>query len=441
MQYRKSLRKRKENNVNKFNSEIRSITAREILDSRGNPTVETVVVLESGARGSASVPSGASTGIYEATELRDGDMTRYGGRGVRLAVESVNSKIAPTLVGVSALDSVRVDSIMITLDGTQNKSNLGANAILSVSLAVCRAAAAHLGIPLYRYIGGYSVNTLPIPMMNILNGGAHSDNNIDIQEFMIVPVGAANFTEAVRMGAETYASLKKLLSDKKLSTAIGDEGGFAPMLAGDEVAIELLTEAIKKSGYRPGVDISLALDVASSEWYKADEGKYFLPKRGKELNGADLTDYIATLVESYPVISVEDGVGEDDILSWRTLTKRLGERTMLVGDDLFVTNRSRLEMGIKEGIANSVLIKPNQIGTVSEVCETVELAKAHGYKTVMSHRSGETADTSIADLAVALRTEYIKTGAPARGERVAKYNRLMEIENELFSPAYASEWL
>ena len=425
-----------------FNSEIRSITAREILDSRGNPTVEATVVLESGAVGIAAVPSGASTGAYEAVELRDGDKSRYNGKGVLKAVNNVNDEIASSLTGISALDQVRIDSLMIALDGTKNKSKLGANATLSVSLAAARAAANHLGIPLYRYIGGASVNTLPVPMMNILNGGAHADNNLDIQEFMIVPIGASSMSEALKMGSETYYSLKVLLSEKGLSTAIGDEGGFAPRLDGEREAIEFILSAIKKAGYKAGEDISLALDVAASEWYKSDTGNYYLPKTKVSYTPMQLSEVLCELISAYPLISIEDGMGEDDVEGWKLLTSAVKERnTLLVGDDLFVTNRERVEMGIKEKIANSVLIKPNQIGTLSEVMDTVEYAKSHSYRTIMSHRSGETEDTTIADLSVALRTEFIKTGAPARSERVAKYNRLAGIENELFSPNLSYELL
>ncbi len=424
-----------------IDSEIKSVVAREIIDSRGNPTVECTVLLESGAIGVASVPSGASTGIYEAAEIRDGDSKRYGGKGVLAAVSAVNTKISPALIGVTALDQVRVDTIMITLDGTKNKSLLGANAILAVSLAVARAASAHVGLPLYKYLGGAAANTLPIPMMNILNGGAHADNNLDFQEFMIVPVGASSFNEALRMGAETYAALKRVLSSKNLSTTLGDEGGFAPHLNTEDEAIELVISAIEKAGYRAGDDIALALDVASSEWYISDTGDYLLSKRGETYTNAALAERINSLIDKYPIISVEDGMGEDDIEGWRILTGKCTDKCMLVGDDLFVTNPDRIRLGARESIGNSVLIKPNQIGSVTEVFSAVELAKTNGYKTVMSHRSGETEDTSIADMAVALRTEFIKTGATARGERTAKYNRLTAIETELFAPTYAAELL
>ena len=422
-----------------FNSEIKEITAREILDSRGNPTVEACVLLESGATGTASVPSGASTGRYEACELRDKDK-RYGGRGVLRAVDSVNTKITPALLGVSAVDQSRADSIMITLDGTGNKSNLGANAILSVSLAIARAAACHLGLPLYRYLGGMRAGFLPIPMMNVINGGAHSDNNIDIQEFMLIPHGAESVGEAVRMGAETYAALKKLLSSDGASVAIGDEGGFAPKLRDERAALDYMVRAIEKAGFKPGEDISLGLDVASGEWYSPEKKLYYLPKEKTEMNSGELLSTLRELTEEYPIISVEDGMGEDDICGWQDMTGELGGKVMLVGDDLFVTNRARLDMGIKRGIANAILLKPNQIGTLSEVIETAERAAACGYKCVMSHRSGETADTFIADLAVALGCQYIKTGAPARSDRVEKYNRLTKIENDIFDPFYRGSY-
>lgn len=421
-----------------FNSEIKEITAREILDSRGTPTVEATVTLESGAVGTASVPSGASTGAYEAVELRDREK-RMHGKGVLMAVDSVKSKIAPSLVGVSALDQVRADSIMITLDGTGNKSNLGANAILSVSLAIARAAAAHVGVPLYKYLGGASRNTLPIPMMNILNGGAHSDNNIDIQEFMVVPHGAESVTEAVRMGAEIYFHLKNLLHNRGYSTAVGDEGGFAPSLDGERSAIELILESIEKAGLKAGSDVSLALDVASSEWYDGEKKNYFMPKSKRTLSSEELLALLCDLKSKYPIISIEDGMGEDDVPGWRAMTERMKSDTILVGDDLFVTNKKRLIIGKTQKIANAILIKPNQIGTLSEVIEAVDYAKANGYKTIMSHRSGETADTFIADLAVALGCELIKSGAPARSERAEKYNRLMKIESELFAPSFAGE--
>ncbi|MBE6537461.1 MAG: phosphopyruvate hydratase [Ruminococcaceae bacterium] len=421
-----------------FNSEIKEITAREILDSRGTPTVEASVILESGAIGVASVPSGASTGFHEAKELRDRE-ERMHGKGVLGAVDSVKSKIAPSLIGVSAFDQERADSIMITLDGTKNKSNLGANAILSVSLAVARAAAAHARLPLYRYLGGMLKNTLPIPMMNILNGGAHANNSIDIQEFMIVPHGAENITEAVRMGAEIYFHLKKLLADTGHSVAVGDEGGFAPSLENEREVIELILKSVERAGLKPGSDVSLALDVAASEWYDSDKKCYTMPKSKRSFTHSELCEMLDSLRREYPILSIEDGMGEDDVEGWQTLTERMKDDTLLVGDDLFVTNKKRLIIGKTQKIANAILIKPNQIGTLSEVRETVDYAKANGYKTVMSHRSGETADTFIADLSVAFGTELIKTGAPARSERVEKYNRLMKIESELFAPSYAGE--
>lgn len=423
-----------------FNSEIKSISACEVLDSRGNPTVEARVVLESGAIGCASVPSGASTGVHEAIELRDKD-NRFFGRGVMRATDSVNTKIMPSLIGVSALEQLRADSIMIALDGTSNKSVLGANAILAVSLAIARAAADHVGLPLYRYLGGNAKNSLPIPMMNILNGGVHADNALDVQEFMICPHGAENITEAVRMGSEIYFTLKKLLSDSDYSIAVGDEGGFAPNLKNEDEAIEFILKAIEKSGFKASADVSLALDVASSEWYDKKRKIYAMPKSQRTLSAEELSELLVNLVRKYPIISIEDGMAEDDFEGWKTLTEAIGDKTLLVGDDLFVTSKSRLESGVNIGIANSILIKPNQIGTVSEVIETVEYAKAMGYKTIMSHRSGETADTFIADFAVALGTELVKFGAPARSERTEKYNRLMKIESELFAPSYTGELL
>ena len=418
-------------------SEIKSVEALEILDSRGNPTVMATVTLESGAKGSAAVPSGASTGIHEAHELRDGDKSRYLGKGVLGAVRNVNTTIASALVGISAHEQQRIDSIMIALDGTQNKSNLGANAILSVSLATCRAAATDLGLSLYRYIGGAGVNTLPVPMMNVINGGAHSDNPLDFQEFMIIPHGAESYSESLRMGTEVYHNLRAILKSRSLSTALGDEGGFAPDISDERAAIELILSAIDKAGYRAGKDVSIGLDVAASEWYKSDTGNYFLPKSKRIYTGEELSEMLASLVKDYPIISIEDGVGEDDIPAWKMLTEKLSS-IMLVGDDLFVTSSDRVLMGARERIANAVLIKPNQIGTVSEVIETVTNAASLGYRSVMSHRSGETADSFISDLSVALGCGFIKTGAPARAERLAKYNRLLEIESELFSPVFPS---
>ena len=422
--------------MDNYSSEIVSIEAYEILDSRGNPTVKAAVTLASGAIGKASVPSGASTGSHEAFELRDKSSKRYGGRGVLGAVENVNTEIAPALVGISALDQQRADSIMIALDGTHNKSKLGANAILSVSIAIARAAAEHLGIPLYRYAGGALRSVMPIPMMNVINGGAHSDNGLDVQEFMIVPIGAESFAEALRMGAETYAALRGCLSQRGLSVALGDEGGFAPRISDEREALDMLLEAIKKAGYRAGEDIALALDVAATEWFRSDTGDYLLPKSERSYGTGELVSLLESLARDYPIISIEDGCAEDDISGWVSLTERLSG-IALVGDDLFVTSRERVELGAEKHIANSVLIKPNQIGTVSEVAETVAYAHSKGYRTVMSHRSGETSDTSIADIAVALGCGMIKSGATARAERVAKYNRLLEIEAEIFSPTIA----
>ena len=414
---------------------IQSVNAREILDSRANPTVEAEVILEDGSRHTSSVPSGASRGEHEAHELRDGDSFRYGGKGVLAAVSGVREVISPALVGREVSDTSAHDAIMIALDGCTNKSNLGANAILSVSFALARAAAYSQGMPLYRFIGGAHRNRLPIPMMNILNGGAHSKNNIDIQEFMIVPHGVGSFSEATRVGAEVYSALKKLLESKKLYTGVGDEGGFAPMLPSDKDALALICEAIESAGYKVGDEVSLALDVAASEWY--DSGVYRLPKRGVTMDAEELCSYIFDLTRDYPIISVEDGMAEDDFSGWKKLTERLKDKkTFLVGDDLFVTNCERIQMGIDKGIANAVLIKPNQIGTLTETSEAIYLSRQNGYKTIMSHRSGETEDSIIADLAVGYGTEFIKTGAPARSERVAKYNRLMKIESEIFSPEY-----
>ena len=418
-----------------MNQQITGIYARQILDSRAKPTVEATVVLKDGSVGVASVPSGASTGKYEAVELRDTDLSAYGRMGVSRAVESVSQRIAPALIGIDATEQSRADAIMIALDGTENKSNLGANAILSVSLATARAAASSLSLPLYRYLGGFCVGRLPIPMMNILNGGAHAGNNVDIQEFMILPVGASSFDMAMQMGSEVYHSLGRLLKRRGENTAVGDEGGFAPMLSSDEEAIELILSAIEGAGYTPGRDISLALDVASSEWY--DGGNYVLPKRRVTYTLGELAEYIGSLVDKYPILSVEDGMGEDDRLGWKMLGERLHEKgTLLVGDDLFVTNSARLSEGISEGIANAILIKPNQIGTLSETFATVSMAKANGYRVILSHRSGETEDSFIADMAVGFGADMIKSGAPARAERTAKYNRLMKIESELFSSVY-----
>lgn len=410
-------------------SVIADAYAREILDSRGNPTVEVEVVLEDGTLGRAAVPSGASTGTHEAVELRDGDAERYGGKGVIRAVEHVNVEIAAEIVGLSALDQSEIDKLLIELDGTENKSRLGANAILGVSLAVARAAAEYLGLPLYRYIGGVGANLLPVPMMNVLNGGRHADNNLDLQEFMIVPVGAESFADALRMGAEVYQSLRRILHERGLSTAVGDEGGFAPFLNSNEEALKLLVAAIEKAGYQPGDDVSLALDPAASEFFH--DGIYSLEGEGRNLPADEFVGYYADLVERYPIISIEDGLAEEDWDGWELLTRRLGKTVQLVGDDIFVTNPRRLNRGIALGVANSILIKLNQIGTLTETLETIALAHRNGYTTVISHRSGETEDTFIADLAVATRAGQIKTGAPCRSERVAKYNQLLRIEELL----------
>ncbi len=409
-------------------SEIEQIVAREVLDSRGNPTVEVEVVLDSGARGQAIVPSGASTGEHEAVELRDGG-DRYLGKGVLDAVGNVNGEIADSIEGLDALDQRIVDAELIALDGTDNKARLGANAILGVSLAVARAAAAELELPLYRYVGGPNAHVLPVPMMNVLNGGVHADNNIDLQEFMIMPVGAPSYREALRWGVETYHTLKKVLHDRHLSTAVGDEGGFAPDLASNEDAIRVLVEAIQRAGYVPGEQLAIALDPATSELYR--DGAYHLTGEGKVLSSDDFVAYWARLVETYPIVSIEDGMAEDDWDGWAALTAAIGQRVQLVGDDLFVTNAERLATGIERGVANSVLVKVNQIGTLTETLETVELATRNAYTSVMSHRSGETEDTTIADLAVATNCGQIKTGAPARSDRVAKYNRLLRIEDDL----------
>ena len=411
---------------------IKSITGREILDSRGNPTVEVEVRLESGIMGRASVPSGASTGEHEALELRDKDAKRYGGKGVLKAVYNVNNVIAPALEGWSVLNQRGIDKKMCELDGTSTKSNLGANAILGVSLAVAKAAAVYLNIPLYRYIGGVNTFVMPVPMMNIINGGSHSDAPIAFQEFMIRPVGAPSFREGLRMGAEVFHALKKVLHDRGLSTAVGDEGGFAPALKSDEEAIETILEAVKKAGYEPYKDFRIAMDAASSEW-KSEKGKgyYKLPKAGTEYTSAELVEHWKKLVDKYPIISIEDGLDEEDWEGWKILTKELGDKVQLVGDDLFVTNTERLSKGIELGCGNSILIKLNQIGSVSETLEAIKMAHKAGYTAISSHRSGETADTTIADLAVALNTCQIKTGAPSRSERVAKYNQLLRIEEEL----------
>jgi enolase len=409
-------------------STIETVVGREILDSRGNPTVEVDVTLESGAFGRAAVPSGASTGAFEATELRDGG-NRYLGRGVAQAVANVNGEITEVVGGMEALDQTGVDQALIDLDGTDNKSRLGANAILGVSLAVAKAAADELGIPLYRYVGGPGARVLPVPMMNVLNGGAHADNNVDLQEFMVMPVGAASFAEALRWGVETYHSLKGVLHERGLSTSIGDEGGFAPNLPSNESALSILLEAIERAGRKPGEEMALALDVASSEFFA--DGGYHLAGEGRTLSGDDFVAYLVDLADRYPIVSIEDGMAEDDWDGWKALTVALGQRIQLVGDDLFVTNTTRLARGIAGGVANSILVKVNQIGSLTETLDTVGLATRSAYRSVISHRSGETEDTTIADLAVATNCGQIKTGAPARSDRVAKYNQLLRIEAEL----------
>lgn len=415
-------------------SSIIDIFAREILDSRGNPTVEVEVELDSGAVGRAAVPSGASTGAFEAVELRDGDKSRYLGKGVLKAVQNVNDIIAPELIGMEAQDQVAIDKAMIELDGTPNKSKLGANAILGVSLAVAKAAAEECGLPLYQYIGGVNAKTLPVPMMNILNGGKHADNNVDIQEFMIMPVGAPNFREALRMCSEVYHNLKNVLHSKGLSTTVGDEGGFAPNLTSNEEAIQVILEAIEKAGYVPGDDVVLALDPASTELYKED-GKYHFEGEGIVRTSEEMVDFWEQLVNKYPIVSIEDGLAEEDWEGWKLLTERLGEKIQLVGDDLFVTNTQRLSKGINMGVANSILIKLNQIGTLTETLDAIEMAKRAGYTAVVSHRSGETEDSTIADLVVGVNAGQIKTGAPARTDRVVKYNQLLRIEEVLGSTA------
>ena len=409
-------------------SSIEHIVGREVLDSRGNPTVEVEVFLASGAEGRAIVPSGASTGQFEAVELRDGG-DRYRGKGVETAVDHVNADIREALLGFDATEQREVDRQMLDLDGTDNKGHLGANAILGVSLAVAKAAADELGLPLYRYVGGTNAHVLPVPMLNVLNGGAHADNNVDFQEFMIMPVGAASFREGLRWGVETYHVLKGVLHDRGLSTAIGDEGGFAPNLGSNEEALALLVEAIEKAGLTPGDDMALALDVASTEFFA--DGRYNLAGEGRELNPSEMVGLLAELSGKYPIVSIEDGCGEEDWDGWSDLTKALGDRVQLVGDDLFVTNVERLQRGIDVGVANSILVKVNQIGSLTETLDTVALAASSAYTSVMSHRSGETEDTTIADLAVATNCGQIKTGAPARSDRVAKYNQLLRIEDDL----------
>ncbi len=410
---------------------IESVSAREILDSRGNPTVEVDVRLTSGVVGTAAVPSGASTGEHEALELRDGDKKRYLGRGVLKACENVVKSIGPLVAGRDALDQAGIDGAMLAADGTSNKGKLGANAMLGVSMATARAAAAALGEPLYKYLGGPSARVLPVPLMNIINGGAHADNSLDFQEFMIVPKGAAKFSEALRAGAEVFHTLKKLLHDRKASTGVGDEGGFAPDLPGAEAALAAIVEAIEKAGYKPGKDVALALDVASSELWDKTSKTYKLPGEGKELDGKGMVEFYRKLCEQFPIVSIEDGMAENDWDGWVALTQALGKRVQLVGDDLFVTNTERIKQGIAKGASNSVLVKVNQIGTLTETLESVEMAHRVGWTTIISHRSGETEDTFIADLAVAVRSGQIKTGSLARSERVAKYNRLLRIEAEL----------
>jgi enolase len=410
---------------------IESVLAREILDSRGNPTIEVDVMLDSGAVGTAAVPSGASTGEHEALELRDGDKKRYLGKGVLKAVENVNKTISEAVAGLDAFDQAGLDHTMLALDGTPNKGKLGANAMLGVSMAAARAAAAELDVPLYKYLGGPGARVLPVPLMNIINGGAHADNSLDFQEFMIVPKGLPRFSEALRAGAEVFHTLKKILHDKKASTGVGDEGGFAPDLPGAEAACATVVEAIEKAGYKPGKDVALALDVASSELWDKTTKTYKLEGENKELDGKGMVEFYKKLSEQFPIVSIEDGMAENDWDGWVALTQALGKRVQLVGDDLFVTNTQRIKEGIAKGASNSVLIKVNQIGTLTETLESVEMAHRNGWTTIISHRSGETEDTFIADLAVAVRSGQIKTGSLARSERVAKYNRLLRIEEEL----------
>lgn len=407
---------------------IYSVHAREVLDSRANPTVEVEVVTEDGGFGRAIVPSGASTGAYEAVELRDNEKNRYMGKGVSKAVHNVNNVIAPNLYEYDVFDQVGIDEMMIELDGTDNKGKLGANAILGVSMAVARAAADELNLPLYQYLGGVGARVMPIPMMNILNGGKHADNNVDIQEFMILPVGAPSFKEALRMGSEVYHHLKKVLQGKGLSTGVGDEGGFAPNLKSNEEAFQVIVEAIEEAGYTPGKDVVLGIDVAASEIY--EDGKYYFKGEDRKLSSLEVIDFYEEMISKYPIVSIEDGLSEDDWEGWKLMTARLGKKIQIVGDDLFVTNVKRLQKGIEENAANSILIKLNQIGTITETLSAIELAKINGYKVVISHRSGETEDSTIADLAVAVNSRQIKTGAPARTDRVAKYNQLLRIEDE-----------
>ena len=414
-------------------AEIVDVVGRQIIDSRGNPTVEVEVYVDDGLNtymGRSAVPSGASTGIFEACELRDGDKSQYMGKSVMKAVDAVNSEIAEAVIGLNALDQVELDNVMIELDGTPNKSRLGANAILGTSLAVAKAAAEALGMPLYTYIGGVNAKTLPVPMMNIINGGAHASNNVDVQEFMIMPVGATSFAEALRWCSEVFHNLKKVLADMGMTTAVGDEGGFAPNLKKDEDAIKVILTAIEQAGYKPGEQFMIAIDAASSEWYQED-GTYLLPKAKKTMTKQQLVNYWKNLTAKYPIISLEDGVAEDDWEAWAMLTKAIGDKVQLVGDDLFVTNVERLATGIEKGVANSILIKVNQIGSLTETLDAIQMANRAGYTAVVSHRSGETEDTTIADIAVALNAGQIKTGAPSRTDRVAKYNQLLRIEEEL----------
>ncbi len=418
---------------------ITDVVAREILDSRGNPTVEVDVYLEDGSHGRAAVPSGASTGAHEAVELRDEDGSRYMGKGVLTAVENVNDKIAPEIIDMDAVEQIAVDRLMIEMDGSPNKSQLGANAILGVSLAVAKAAADSLDLPLYRYIGGVNANTLPVPMLNILNGGKHADSNVDFQEFMVMPVGAETFSEGLRMGTEVFHALKKVLKGRGLNTGYGDEGGFGPNLQSNEEAVKIVVEAIEQAGYDAGEEIYIALDPAVSEIY--EEGSYNLKGEDRVLSSTEMVDYWASLVNKYPIISIEDGLAEDDWEGWRLLTERIGDHVQLVGDDLFVTNTERLSRGIRDKVANSILIKVNQIGTLTETLEAIEMAKRAGYTAVISHRSGETEDSTIADIAVAINAGQIKTGAPNRTDRVAKYNQLLRIEEMLSEVArYGGRW-
>lgn len=412
---------------------IENVCAREILDSRGNPTVEVDVLLDDGTVGRAAVPSGASTGVHEAVELRDGDKSRYLGKGVSKAVENVNDAIADALIGLDPTRQVEIDEMLIRLDGTPNKGKLGANAILGVSLAVAKAAAESVGLPLYQYLGGVNAKELPVPMMNILNGGAHADNNVDIQEFMVMPVGATSFAEALRMNAEIYHALKAVLKGKGLGTAVGDEGGFAPNLESNEEALQVIVEAIEKAGYKPGEQVRLALDVAASEIF--EDGVYNLAGEGVKKTAAEMVDWYAALCEKYPVISIEDGLAEDDWDGWKLLTDKLGKKIQLVGDDLFVTNVERLAQGIEKGVGNAILIKLNQIGTLTETLAAIEMAKRAGYTAIVSHRSGETEDTTIADVVVGTNAGQIKSGAPCRTDRVAKYNQLLRIEEDLGAAA------